>query len=290
MTQLQGKGALDLRGGGGRLLRVSADGGIVQVDSQTPNLDVEEAVRDADRAAGRTTTTAVSVSSRLAPVIEIIDPKEPAAVDRTDLQLGYSVRVPSQDDLLRVEALIDGVKAIGEDRRLVDSGGTRAGVLHLAIPRRDLAVSLIAYNGNGASEPATVHVNWRGAGVDQKLTLYVLAIGISNYKNQDKIKGLALHFAAKDADDFIALAKTQAGGLYQKVITHSPNGSLRDGEATKDAVLDELDWIKNAVTNTNDVAMIFLSGHGVTTPDQHYRFLPYNYDPDHIERTTISRL
>jgi uncharacterized caspase-like protein len=34
--------------------------------------------------------------------------------------------------------------------------------------------------------------------------------------------------------------------------------------------------------------MIFLSGHGVTTPDRHYRFLPYNYDPDHIERTTIS--
>jgi WD40 repeat protein len=255
---------------------------------QTPNLDVEEAVRDADNAAGHPTTKAVPVSSRLAPVIEIIDPKEPAAVERTDLQLGYSVRVPSPDDSVRVEALIDGVKAIADDRRLVDIGGTRAGILHLLIPRRDSSVSLLAYNANGASQPATVHVKWRGAGVDQKLTLYVLAIGISNYKNQDKIKSLALHYAAKDADDFIALAKTQAGGLYEKVITHSPKGTLRDEEATKDAVLDELDWIKDAVTNTNDVAMIFLSGHGVTTPDQHYRFLPYNYDPDHIERTTIS--
>jgi hypothetical protein len=253
-----------------------------------PNLDVEEAVRDADGAAGRPTTKPVLVSSRLSPVIEIIDPKEPAAVERTDLQLGYSVRVPSPDDSVRVEALIYGVKAIADDRRLVDSGGTRAGILHLSIPRRDSAISLIAYNGNGASEPATVHVKWRGPGVDQKLTLYVLAIGISKYKNQDKIRNLELHFAAKDADDFIALAKTQAGGLYEKVITHSANGTLRDEEATKDAVLDELDWIKNAVTNTNDVAMIFLSGHGVTTPDQHYRFLPFNYDPDHIERTTIS--
>ena len=34
--------------------------------------------------------------------------------------------------------------------------------------------------------------------------------------------------------------------------------------------------------------MIFLSGHGMNTPDQHYRFLPYNFDPDHKERTTIS--
>ena len=55
-------------------------------------------------------------------------------------------------------------------------------------------------------------------------------------------------------------------------------------------MLDELDWIKRAVTNTNDVALIFLSGHGITTPDQQYRFLPYDYDPDRIERTTISRL
>jgi hypothetical protein len=33
--------------------------------------------------------------------------------------------------------------------------------------------------------------------------------------------------------------------------------------------------------------MILLAGHGVTTPDQHYRFLPYDYDANRIERTTI---
>jgi uncharacterized caspase-like protein len=34
--------------------------------------------------------------------------------------------------------------------------------------------------------------------------------------------------------------------------------------------------------------MIFLSGHGFTTADQHYRFLPYDYDADRVQRTTIS--
>jgi len=251
---------------------------------QTPNLNVEEAVQDADKAAGRPTTKAVSVSSLLAPVIEIIDPKEPAASDRRELQLGYSVRMPSPDDSLRVEARIDGVKVVADDRRLVDSGGTRAGNVHVTIPRRDSTISLIAYNDNGASEPAILHVKWRGAGTDPKLTLYVLAIGISNYKNTN----INLRFAAKDAADFVALARRQEGGLYEKVITHLPTGSLRDEKATKDAILDELDWIKRAVTNTNDVALIFLSGHGVTTPDQRYRFLPYDYDPDRVERTTIS--
>jgi hypothetical protein len=34
--------------------------------------------------------------------------------------------------------------------------------------------------------------------------------------------------------------------------------------------------------------MVFLAGHGMKTPDQHYRFLPYDYDDNHKERTTIS--
>ncbi|MGA7385533.1 MAG: caspase family protein [Methylocella sp.] len=251
---------------------------------QTPDLDVEEAVRAADQEAGRPMTKGAPVRSLLTPVVEINDPKDPAAVDRTDIQIGYSVRLPSPDDSLRVEVKVDSAKVTADDRRLIDTGGTRAGILHLTIPRRDSKVSVIAYNGNGASVPASVHVQWRGPGTDPKLTLYVLAIGISNYKD----KKVQLHFAAKDAEDFVALAIAQAGGLYEKVVTHPPKGSLRDGEATRDAILDELDWIMKAVTNTNDVAMVFLSGHGITTPDRHYRFLPYDYDSGRVERTTIS--
>jgi WD40 repeat protein len=257
---------------------------VIQRVLQTPHLDVDEAVYEADQTASRSTTKTVPVGSLLTPIVTIQDPKDPAARDSTDLELAYTIRLPSPDDSVRIEAAVDGAKVVADDKQLVDRGDTRAGVLHLTIPRRDSVVSLIAYNGNGASVPALVHVQWRGAAVEQKLNLYVLAIGISNYKDEH----LQLHFAAKDADDFVALAKAQEGGLYGKVIMHPQHGDLRDGEATKDAILDELDWIMHAVTNTNDVAMVFLSGHGVTTPDQHYRFLPYDYDPDRVERTTIS--
>jgi WD40 repeat protein len=249
------------------------------------DLDVEAAVREADKAANLPNTRAPPVSSLLTPVVEINDPKTPAAVDRTDLQLAYTVRLPKSDDSLRVEALVDGVKVTANDLRLVDTGGQRAGILRLTVPRRDSKVSAIAYNANGASEPARVEVKWRGPGIDPKLTLYVLAIGVSDYKDKGVNK---LRFAAKDADDFVAWAQAQQGGLYEKVITHAPRGSLRDGEATKNAILDELDWISRAVTNTNDVAIIFLAGHGMTTPDRHYRFLPNDYEADRVERTTIA--
>jgi uncharacterized caspase-like protein len=155
----------------------------------------------------------------------------------------------------------------------------------MIIPRHNSRVSVIAYNVNVASE-VSIDVQWRGSGTDPKPTLYVVAIGISNYKHKDARS--QLHFAAKDAADFVALAEAQKGGLYEKVITHLAHGSLRNEEATKDAILDEFDWITDAVTNTNDVAMVFLAGHGQTAPDQSYQFLPYDYDPNRIERTTIS--
>jgi hypothetical protein len=221
---------------------------VIQRVLKTPNLDVAEAVREADQAAGQPIARAAPVSSLLTPVIEIDDPKDPAREDRTDVQLGYSVRLPSASDTLRVEAQIDGVKTAAEDHRLVDKGDARAGILHIKIPRRDSKVSVIAYNDNGASVPASVHVQWTGAGTEPKLTLYVLAIGVSNYKDPK----VDLHFAAKDANDFVALAKAQAGGLYEKVILPPGHESLRDADATRDAILDGLDWIIHAVTDTND--------------------------------------
>jgi WD40 repeat protein len=257
---------------------------VIQRVLKTPNLEISEAVREADQAAGQSTTRAAPVSSLLTPVVEIDDPNDPAREDRTDLQIGYSVRLPSANDTLRVEAQVDGVKVAAGDRRLIDAGDTRAGILRINIPRRDSKVSLIAYNDNGASVPASVHVQWTGAGTEPKLTLYVLSVGVSNYKDPK----VNLHFAAKDANDFVALAEAQAGGLYEKVVLPPGHESLRDADATRDAILDGLDWIIHAVTDTNDVAMVFLAGHGMKTPDQHYRFLPYDYDSNRTERTTIS--
>jgi len=256
---------------------------VIQRVLQTPNLDVEEAVRDADRARGRPATRAAPVASLLTPVIQI-HAKDPTPVDRTELQLAYSVRMPSANDSLRVEALIDGARATAEDQALVSTGDARAGILKFKVPRRDSVVSVVAYNANGASAPASTHVQWRGPGTNAKLTLHVLAIGISDYKD----KNITLKFAAKDAADFVALVRRQEGGLYEKVITYSPRGSLQNADATKEEILKGLESITQAVTNYNDVAMIFLAGHGIKTPDQHYRFLPYDYDVNRMLFTTIS--
>ena len=58
---------------------------------------------------------------------------------------------------------MDGAKVSADDRRLVSSGGTRAGILHLTIPRRDSTVSVIAYNAEWRQR-ACHRCRWSGAG------------------------------------------------------------------------------------------------------------------------------
>lgn len=163
-------------------------------------------------------------------------------------------------------------------------GETRAGALKLRLPHHDVMVSVIAHNANGASEPSSIHVLWRGPKVEPKPKLYVLAIGITHYHNKD----YDLHYAAKDAEDFVAAAKAQKGSIYEDVVTPAVGGgSLRDEAATLHGIRDQLDWIENAPASS-DVAMVFISGHGMRTPNQHYHFLPYDYDPAHRNLTTIA--
>jgi hypothetical protein len=250
-------------------------------------LDVDKAVKEANLAAGQPTAKAApAVASLLTPVVEIKDPGPVSEQTSREFSLSYVARMTTPDPIEKMEALVDGVTVKAEDHELLTQNDKRAGSLRLTLPLHDSKISVIAYNKNGASQPASIQVLWRGPGREDKVTLYVLSIGVTHYK----ATGLPeVHFPAKDAHDFVALAEAEEGGLlYGKVVPYPKFASLEDGNATREVILDGLDWIQHAVENSNDVAMIFLSGHGMTTPDQHYRFLPYDYDPDRKERTTIT--
>jgi len=242
-------------------------------------LDVDEAVRQADAAAGRTTAKAAPIAQTLPPVVQIAEPAQKVTVTDTVLKATYSARAPADDPVTRVEAQIDGRNTKGEERVLSAGGDMRIGIITVELPRRDAIVSVIAYNKHGASEPAAVQIVWAGHGIEPKPKLYILAIGVTNYQDQS----LNLHYPTKDAEDFVGAIKDHAAGLYEGVIARPPPA---DGKWTHDAVLDGLDWIRKQPTN-KDVAVVFISGHGTVTPDQIYRFLPYDYDPDRIERTTV---
>ncbi len=111
--------------------------------------------------------------------------------------------------------------------------------------------------------------------------LYVLAIGIGKFKS-DQVPPLDL--PTKDARDFVAAMKGQEGKLYRNVEVRL----LTDQQATRDAVVQGMDWLKREVTQ-HDVGMVFVAGHGTNDPKQGYVFIPYDFDGGNVARTAVSQ-
>jgi WD40 repeat protein len=260
--------------------------------------DEQVALREANEDAGRRQQQ-TDVAKLLPPVIEIISPTDGAEINGREIVVRYQLRTPSGEPVTEVRALVDGRPAAAERGLSLQSanasGNTRE--LRVQMPEGDSQISIIAANRFATSVPATVRV--RGAkpqptrdasakssartsapeGVfEVKPKLYVLAVGVSAYSNASYNLG----YPAKDAKDFAAALERQKGGLYREVVVKV----LTDGQATKDDVLDGLDWIRKETT-AKDVAVVLLAGHGVNDPTGAYYFLPFNADPDRLLRTGV---
>ncbi len=156
--------------------------------------DEERAIREADADTGRGEQRR-SVATLLPPVIELIDP--PTKIDTAEITLKFRVRTPSGEPIEEIIVRNDG-HALGHyDSPLLDNHGEGEGELPLIVPQRDTELLVFARNRFATSEPARVRLTWSGdktaAASAPQPTLYLLAIGVSAYKDPK----LQLGFAAK---------------------------------------------------------------------------------------------
>jgi WD40 repeat protein len=249
-------------------------------------LDTDAALkREGARATGPIT------AEELPPVIKILAPQEGSAVGASPVQVRYSVRSPSGERVTAIEVKLDGRPLPGSQGVIRLENGPASPQAELegavAVPiDKDATVTLIARAGERTSEAVSLRLAWKPTIAEPpsaipKPKLYMLAIGVSRYKNTH----LQLHYAAKDAADVAAAWARQQGGLYSQVVVKI----LRDDEATREAVLDGLDWIERETTQ-RDIALVLLSGHGDNDADGAYYFLPYDVDPDRLRRTAVPDL
>ena len=240
-------------------------------------LDEAEATRLADAETGRKSRER-ELAKMAPPVVTLQSPTDGAEVTSREITLHYEVRAPSGEPLTLVRVLIDGRPADVPRSLTIESASTDRREMRVSIPARDCEVSLIVENRFAASEPATLRLRWRGE--QQAATqsrLFVLAIGISKYPEAFK-----LQWAAKDAEDFAMAMQRQKGLLYRDVQVRL----LRDQDATRDAILDGLEWVEKNTTQ-NDVGMLFLSGHGWNDASGTYYFIPANFEVDRLRSTAV---
>lgn len=102
------------------------------------------------------------------------------------------------------------------------------------------------------SDPITLQVKFDGEAA--KVDLYILTVGINNYKNSN----YNLSYASKDAQEFSKAISKGGVSLFNKINTYS----LEDNKATKaeiQTIFEEL--VKNV--GPEDVFVFYYAGHGV---------------------------
>ncbi len=278
------------------------------IEKVVATLDEGEAMKAANLESGRKERTEeVSIQKILPPVVSILSPANNASVAAPEVQVAFVVRSPSGEPVTEIRTLLNGrpvatrrdLSVEGDDRGAMTGKavvqqaslqGERPDAVRrvtVTVPAGDSRVSIIASNRFAASEPATILVRWQaqaaGSRQDEFVILpklYILAIGVGRYVNFPPEN--QLHFAAKDARDFVEAMKRQKGSLYRDVEVRL----LIDETATRDSILDGLEWIQRSTTS-KDVAMVFLSGHGINDNTGVYYFIPSTFDKTAIKRTGV---
>jgi caspase domain-containing protein/WD40 domain-containing protein len=214
----------------------------------------------------------------LPPIIRILSPANNSDTNVGEVTLEYLVR-SAADPIRRIRARIDDRPSeVSEDLQAM-AGAEQSGKIVVTIPNRDCRVSLLADTEFATSDPATVSLRWRGPAVPvtNKSTLYLLAIGVCNYKNDPDFH---LDYAIKDAEDLANAMLQQRGLCYRDVKIKT----LTD--ATRLEIMEGFDWLKKNTTS-DDVAMVFMSGHGTNDDSRTWYFLPSDYLAQQVRGTGL---
>jgi WD40 repeat protein len=224
---------------------------------------------------------AVEFPPTLTPVAQ---PKLRATAQATEVSLPFALLSAAAAGDVTITLRVNGRPVPAGDVIMPKSvDGRTQGTVKLpsaALLEARSQVELIASNRYGISEALafTVERDFPPGARPPSGDLYVLAIGVAEYARREYNLGLA----AKDARDFAASMARQEGRQYQRVVVRT----LTNREATRAAVLRELETLRASVTG-NDVAMVFIAGHGVNDSSGNYYFLPHDGQHERLATTAV---
>ncbi len=198
------------------------------------------------------------------PDVKIISP-EPNTSFSTDT---INVTVSAKDtgggiDEIR---LYHNGKAIGEDTRavkIVPKGNEAIKTYTVTLVDGANTFRAVGFSKDRTeSNPYELIVNL--AAPQKEVSLYILAVGINEYKNP----ALNLNYAEPDAKGIADFFKQKGKGLFKNVEIKE----IYNEQATKEIIISKLSQLQN--TNPQDAVLIYLAGHGENINDKWY-FIPH---------------
>jgi hypothetical protein len=249
------------------------------IDELIWTLDEKLALQKANANASKTTVTKTHIVDNLPPTVTIKNPASGARFSSQTVEIEYVIESPNDAPAKNLRILVNG-RPVAQERGLKPAAGNQK--IKVALPMEDCVVTLLADNDNGTSPETSISLKWAAAATDEviyKPKLYVLAVGVSNYKDES----LTLQFASKDANDFCSTLMKQKGLIYSDVVIQK----LVDQDASKEAITDGLDWIQRQ-TGQKDLAMIFFAGHGINDNNGIFYMLPVGADMERVRSTCLN--
>jgi WD40 repeat protein len=248
-------------------------------------------------AESRKPVTERAISDVLPPKVEWLMPKEPT-LNTTQNPIRIQAAIRSNSDITEIKVLVngrprpelvEGVQATGRglvlsvptpvtDRRASAKEKMIDQEVTLTPGKNTIAIFAANENAGVTSDERIIQYYESGEEEWLKPNLYMVSIGVSQYQRS----ALRLEYADADAQAISQLFRAQEGKLYKTVSIKE----LDNENATRDNILDALDWLEKETTQ-KDVAVIFIASHGQNDERGNFYILPTDGDPDKLRRTGV---
>jgi len=186
---------------------------------------------------------------KFSPDLKIISPDSISDQKASSINIRYDIK-DNGDGIKEVRFYVNG-KLLNENNR----GFKTVGNLSQEIPllSGENIIEVVAVSNSGyQSSPDRVIVKHKG--VATTANLYILGIGIDQYKNSK----YNLNYAFADASSIVDYIKTNGVGIFKDIDAKI----LTNQQATKANIIEELNRIA-AQANESDVFVMYYAGHGV---------------------------
>lgn len=242
----------------------------------------------------------------LPPIVTVISPRDGTGVSSSLIPVDYVLRSPSGSPVRELRVQVDGrpvpvSAAIPRPAADQPQDGAVQGHIEVPVPTgRPLTLSLIAATGPAQFGPVAA-VRLLGAdGARPSRRLFVLSVGAQTYARMPPA-WQNLHFTAQDAEAFAALLQDpQQRRLYDDVQVRLLADVPGAQTATREAILDGLNWLRQQAVLPDDVAVLFVSSHGAAQDEagagnpwgasraEDMLILPTDADPARLADTAIA--
>lgn len=198
-------------------------------------------------------------------------------------KIQYHVRITSESNITETRVLVNNVIVIRNGRPTSETRNSevytnkqtkkRANLFEFdlvgkidLLPLEDSKITIYAENEitHSVSTRRTVFYNV------PKFDLYLVAIGISDYKDDQ----LDLRFADDDARAICNLFRTQNNKLFRKVHINE----IYNTNATRQNILSAMNWLSNNA-QPNDLVILFIAAHGERDESKDLFIVPTDGNP-----------